>query len=124
MPVNDREIQYEVVLNSVLNEADLLHDQDGVLQRQRLEAASAQLAIALAAGDEQGIPNIESLYDRIILHRDIHDPNRTGKTISMYEVLNDRELAFLPAARTVVGLTYQAARFPSATQQPVPIFRK
>lgn len=79
---------------------------DGLFAPQNLELAAAELAIALAIGPHDDPTNF-SLREAILELQD--EAISHGDTFRIEDVLSDREKAFLPAARNIVGLTYQAA---------------
>lgn len=107
-------IQPEVALHKLLHSGDLAAD-DGDVTRESQELAAAQLAICLAVKD-QVTPHVPKLEHRISEHNDATNPDGKPGRFTVDEVLDDTERSYLPAARVIVGLTYQAARYNSQTR--------
>ena len=102
-------IQFEVGME-IVKFATAVPAEGGDYTRFGTELASAQLAIALAArGDDAGV---DLLHERIQKLHQVANPNCDATSANFFKVrdlLTEREQAFLPSARIVVGLTYQAA---------------
>ena len=111
---DDHRIQFEVG-RIKLNEATDILAADGRPTREATELAAAQLAIAIAVSSDD-TPIVPSLAERIEALHASKNPNSLPSGSNFFtvdELLSVRERPFLGAARTVVGLIYQAARYSS-----------
>ena len=105
----------------VLGEALLAHPNDGDKVFIQLELAAAQMAISLCPRIYGGeISVVDGIAGRIDDYRvnAIGGQRSEHDTFDVRQVLSDRENELYDAARTIVGLVYNAARENTQTVLP------
>jgi hypothetical protein len=104
-------IGYEEAIDALDHATDLVSPNMESETRALLELAAGQTAIALAISGSE-IPIVASLKDRVAVRQSEAIPSDIPELdkFCIEYLLTPEEAAFLPTARVIVGLTYQAAR--------------
>jgi hypothetical protein len=115
--VDGLKMQFDVA-SAVLSGARDVVRADGHEPRQSLELAAGQMAIGMSTSPDNasGVVLIEDAIER---YRQKASPERKDDESNFFtieDVLSEEARVFLPAARVIVGLTYQAARLNTATR--------